>query len=92
MRESLKTFVNVPTRTRELHKKGFFLTDPNSKAYLPSPDWLRNAVEHPLTKIGRARGLLIVQDPHDGESEPHRARIDRDAADQSESKNERRCL
>jgi len=43
-------------------KKGLFPPGTSFKAYLPSPDWLRNGVEHPLTKIGRARGLLIVQD------------------------------
>jgi hypothetical protein len=38
-------------------KKGLFPPGTSFKAYLPSPDWLRNRVEHPLTKIGRARGF-----------------------------------
>jgi len=33
-------------------KKGLFPPGTSFKAYLPSPDWLRNGVEHPLTKIG----------------------------------------
>jgi hypothetical protein len=33
-------------------KKGLFLPSTSFKAYLPSPDWLRNGVEHRLTKIG----------------------------------------
>ena len=57
------TFRIISTRARESGmKKGLFPPGTSFKAYLPSPDWLRDGVEHPLTKIGRARGLLIVDD------------------------------
>ena len=54
------TFSRTPTRGRGM-KKGLFPPGTSFKAYLPSPDWLRNGVEHPLTKIGGEDGSNVIE-------------------------------